>query len=304
MAKLLVTGSLGTIGRPLVQELAARGHEVWETDIQHHSGERFIRADVGSYRQLERVFEQDYDFVFHLAAEVGRTNGEEYYELLWQTNAVGTRNILEWQRKRGFKLIFFSSSEIYGEAPFAYLAEDLTDRHPVFPMNDYAITKWVNELQVRHFERRHQVPVMRLRLFNPYGPGEYYNPYRGVVCLFIYRALHQIPYQVYDGYFRAFLYIDDMVAPLANAVDRFTPGEVYNIGGQEFRSVLELSNEVIKHTGADPALVQLLPAAAHQATNKRPDLTKAVRDLGLQPRVTLEQGIPRTVAWMRTVYNR
>ena len=74
MAKILVTGSRGTLGRPLVKELEKRGHEVWGCDLQHQADEAYTRADVAEYRQLERVFEQPFDYVYHLAAEFGRIN--------------------------------------------------------------------------------------------------------------------------------------------------------------------------------------------------------------------------------------
>ena len=68
MAKILVTGSKGTLGTPLVKKLQAGGHQVWGLDLQHQPDERYFRADVTSYRQLERAFEIDYDYVYHLAA--------------------------------------------------------------------------------------------------------------------------------------------------------------------------------------------------------------------------------------------
>jgi len=109
MAKILITGIMGTLARPLKRELETRGHDVWGTDLQHQAEQKYYRADVANFRQLERVFEQDYDFVYHLAAEFGRINGEEYYDTLWTTNVIGTRNILEIQKRRKFKLIFASS---------------------------------------------------------------------------------------------------------------------------------------------------------------------------------------------------
>src|SRR5439155_19946575 len=124
MARILVTGSRGTLGRPLVKELNRRGHEVWQCDLQHQRDENYIRADIACFRQLERVFERSYEYVYHLAAEFGRLNGEEYYETLWQTNVIGTRNILEMQKKKGFRLIFASSSEIYGDRHRNVLTED------------------------------------------------------------------------------------------------------------------------------------------------------------------------------------
>jgi len=139
--KILVTGSSGTLGTRLVKELIGRGHEVWGCDLQHRRGHGYIRADVSNYRQMERIFDSNkYDYVYHLAAEFGRINGEEYYDTLWQTNVVGTRNILEIQKRRGFRMIFASSSEIYGEIKADYLKEDMK---PELQKNDYAISKWV-----------------------------------------------------------------------------------------------------------------------------------------------------------------
>lgn len=302
MAKILVTGSKGTLGTGLVRELRKRGHEVWGCDLQHQADEQYIRADVSSYRQLERVFEQPYDFVYHLAAEFGRINGEEYYDTLWQTNVIGTRNILECQRKYQFKLIFASSSEIYGDKHADLLTEEIPLQSSIIQQNDYAVTKWVNEIQCMNFEKRFGLPIVRLRFFNAYGPGEYYHAYRSVVCLFCYRALHDIPYTVYDQYYRVFMYIDDFTPTLANVVDHFMPGEVYNIGGRDYRSVNELSTIILNYLGLDDHRVTYLPQDVHNVQSKRPNITKAFEAFGHNPQVTLEDGVKRTLEWMKTVY--
>jgi len=302
MSKILVTGSLGTLGRPLVRKLRENGHDVWQCDLQHSSESQYIRADVGNYRQLERVFEQDYDYVYHLAAEFGRLNGEEYYDTLWQTNVIGTRNILEHQRRRGFRLIFASSSEIYGDRHEEILHEDIPLQKSIIQHNDYATTKWVNEIQIMNFEKRYGLPCVRLRFFNAYGPGELYHHYRSVVCLFIYRALTGMPYQVYEGYHRVFMYIDDFIPTLARVCDRFTAGEVYNIGGTEFRSVREVSDLILRHLGKSDALVEYLPEDRHNVQNKRPSIEKAAAAFGHHPVIPLEQGIPATIEWMRKIY--
>jgi dTDP-glucose 4,6-dehydratase len=302
MGKILITGVMGTLGRPLKTELERRGHDVWGLDLQHQAEQKYYRADIGSFRQLERAFEQDYDFVYHLAAEFGRINGEEYYETLWTTNVIGTRNILEIQKKKRFKLIFASSSEIYGDKHQAILSEDIPLTHSIIQHNDYAVTKWVNEIQIMNFEKRFGNPVVRLRFFNAYGPGEHYHNYRSVVCLFAYRALHRLPYEVYLGYRRVFMYIDDFIPTLANVADNFTPGEVYNIGGVEFRSVKDLSDLILTQTGMDDSLVTYLPEDKHNVLNKRPNIEKASKTFGHNPRIMLEEGVPRTIDWMRAVY--
>jgi dTDP-glucose 4,6-dehydratase len=302
MSKILVTGVMGTLGRPLKKELERRGHDVWGLDLQHQAEEKYYRADIGSYRQLERAFEQNYDYVYHLAAEFGRINGEEYYDTLWTTNVIGTRNLLELQKQKQFNLIFASSSEIYGDKHQDILSEDIPLNHSIIQHNDYAVTKWVNEIQIMNFEKRFGNPVVRLRFFNAYGPGEYYHNYRSVVCLFAYRALHRIPYDVYLGYHRVFMYIDDFIPTLANVVDNFVAGEVYNIGGNEFRSVKEMSDLILSYLGLDDSLVNYLPEDKHNVQNKRPNIDKARIAFGHDPSVVLEQGIPLTVDWMRNVY--
>jgi dTDP-glucose 4,6-dehydratase len=199
-------------------------------------------------------------------------------------------------------LIFASSSEIYGDKHKEILSEDIPLNHSIIQHNDYAVTKWVNEIQIMNFEKRFSSPIVRLRFFNAYGPGEYYHNYRSVVCLFAYRALHRLPYDVYMGYHRVFMYIDDFIPTLANVVNNFVPGEVYNIGGHEFRSVKEMSDLILKHIGLNDSLVNYLPEDKHNVINKRPNIDKAQKAFGHNPKVTLEQGIPLTIDWMRKVY--
>ncbi len=302
MAKVLITGSQGTIGRRLAERLKEAGHEVWGTDRGHAHTCNYVRADISCLRQLERVFSQQYEYVYHLAAEFGRKNGEDYYEDLWRTNVIGTRNLLEMQVRNPFQMIFASSSEIYGDTHAELLSEDLPLITPILQKNDYALSKWVNEVQIINFEQRHQVPVMRLRLFNAYGPGEFFHPYRSVVCLFVYSALFGLPYTVYQGYHRVFMYIDDLLDTLTKCLDRFCAGQVFNVGGLEYRSVEELSQLVLQYTGADPSLVKYLEHDEHNTLNKRPDVSRAVQTLGHAPRVGLEEGIPLTVEWMKRVY--
>lgn len=297
-----MTGSKGTLGRPLVRQLRSQGHEVWGCDLQHHADEQYFRADVANYRQLERVFDQRYDYVYHLAAEFGRINGEEFYDTLWQTNVIGTRNVLELQRKHGFKLIFASSSEIYGDRHEEILREEIPLNRSIIQHNDYATTKWVNEIQIMNFERRYGNPCVRLRFFNAYGPGELYHNYRSVVCLFIYRALKGLPYEVYEGYHRVFMYIDDFIPTLAKVCERFVPGEVYNIGGEEFRSVHDLSSLILKTLAITDRFVTYLPEDRHNVQNKRPDISKAKKAFDHNPKTTLEEGVPKTIDWMKQLY--
>jgi len=190
--KILVTGGAGFIGTNLVNELRSRGHEVNALDLLHNEREDYIRADVKNYRQLERVFDNnEFDYVYHLAAEYGRWNGEEYYENLWQTNVIGTKHMIRLQEKLGFKMIFFSSAEVYGDYT-GIMSEDVMEKNPVkdtYQMNDYAITKWAGEMMCMNSTTMFGTETVRVRPVNCYGPHEEYNPYKGFIPIFIYKAL-------------------------------------------------------------------------------------------------------------------
>lgn len=304
MAVILVTGGLGAVGRPLVRELRKRGHEVWVCDAFHSDGPNYVRCDVGEYRQLEQVFQRaKFDFVYHLAAEFGRWNGEHYYEKVWQTNAIGTKNMLVLQKQRGFRMVFTSSSEVYGDWGET-MAEDVMMKQPIRQMNDYAISKWVNELQILNHAERDGTETVRVRLFNTYGPGEFYSEYRSVVCQFVYRALHDMPYTVVLDAHRTSSYIDDTVRTLANIQEHFKPGEVYNIAGDEYHDIKILSDLILKHLGKSDRLVKYEKTEAHNTRDKKADISKAVRDLDHKNSVPLAVGIPRTIDWQKSIYGR
>ncbi|HEY4723938.1 MAG TPA: NAD-dependent epimerase/dehydratase family protein, partial [Anaerolineae bacterium] len=146
--------------------------------------------------------------------------------------------------------------------------------------------------------------TVRVRLFNTYGPGEPYSEYRSVACQFIYRALHDMPYTVYLDHHRTSSYIDDTACTLANITERFKPGEVYNIAGDEYHDIKSLSDMILKCLGKDDKMVKYVPVEAHNTRNKKTTIAKAVRDLDHKPTVPLSVGIPRTIEWQKEVYRR
>lgn len=302
MAKILVTGGLGFIGSNLVKELRMRGHDVWLCDIVHSDDPKSIRCDVSKYRQVERIFEQkDFEYVYHVAAEYGRWNGEDYYENLWLTNVVGTKNILRVQEKKKFKMIFFSSAEIYGDYEDV-MSEDIPEKIHIHLLNDYAMTKWVGEMQIINSAKMFGTETVRVRLFNVYGPGEHYTPYRGFIPKFIYKALHDEPYTVYLGHKRTLEYVEDICRALANITENFKAGEVYNLGGDEQYSIKYISDLILKCLGKDDSKVTYMEAEPFTTKVKTPDSTKAKRDLGFEITVKPEEGIPKTIEWFKRVY--
>lgn len=303
--KILVTGGLGTVGQPLVKALRSRGYVVYVCDLYHHHDSRYYRCDISSYRQLLSMFKElllcEVDIVYHLAAEFGRWNGEDYYENLWRTNAVGTKNLIRLQEQRQFKMVYFSSSEVYGDYP-GVMEESVMDREPIKQLNDYAMTKWIGEMQCLNSAEQHGTQTVRVRLFNTYGPGEYYSPYRSVACRFIYYALMDLPYTVYLGHHRTSTFVSDTVRTLANIPERFTPGAVYNIAGDQYHDIKELSDLVLRAAGKDDRSVTYEESEPLTTRDKKVSAERAVRDLDHRCSVPLEVGIERTTEWMRKVY--
>jgi dTDP-glucose 4,6-dehydratase len=305
--RILVTGGAGFIGTNLVNELKKRGHEVIAADLYNTERENYIRTDVQSYNQLERVFGKwKFDYVYHLAAEYGRWNGEDYYENLWATNAIGTKNMLRLQEKLKFRMIFFSSAEVYGDYE-GVMSEDVMLDNPIketYQMNDYAITKWAGELMCLNSAKMFGTETVRVRPVNCYGPGEHYTPYRGFIPKFIYCALHDKPYVVFNGHKRIIDYVGDTARTFANIVDNFIPGEVYNVAGkQEWeKDIKEYSDTILEAVGRDDSIVTYKEAEPFTTKIKTIDCSKAVRDLDHDPKITPEEGIRKTVEWMKWYY--
>ncbi|HVF22580.1 MAG TPA: NAD(P)-dependent oxidoreductase [Pyrinomonadaceae bacterium] len=313
--RILVTGGLGTVGAGLIKELRSRDHHVVASDLHHQADEigfslrtdveapLYARCDVGEFRQLERVFERcgPFDYVYHCAAEFGRWNGEDFYETLWRTNAVGTKNVIRLQERLKFRLIHFSSSEVYGDWP-ELMVESVMDEYEIKQLNDYAMTKWVNEMQIRNSALQYSTESVVVRLFNTYGPGEHYSPYRSVNCRFLYCALHSLPWTVFRGHSRTSTYLADTVRTVANISENFRAGETYNVGGTDLHTIEELSNVVLEVTGADPRLVHYQDSEILTTKLKRVDTSKSVRDLGHKNSYSLADGMKLTADWMRQVY--
>lgn len=300
--KILVTGGSGFVGSNLVSELKRRGHDVWICDLMNSGRPNYTRCDVSEYRQVEKLFDDNnFEYVYHAAAEYGRWNGEDYYENLWLTNAVGTKNIIRIQEKTKFRMTFFGSAEVYGDYD-GVMREDVMDKIPIKQMNDYAVTKWVNELQIMNSATMFGTESVRVRLFNVYGPGEHYTPYRGWIPKFIYKAIHNEPYTVYLGHKRTLEYVEDICRTLANITDNFKAGEVYNLGGNKQYDIKYVSDLILKCLGKSDSKVTYKEAEPFTTKVKTPDSSKAQKDLSFKLTIPVEKGMQKTVDWFKDSY--
>jgi dTDP-glucose 4,6-dehydratase len=183
------------------------------------------------------------------------------------------------------------------------MEEEVMSKVPIRQMNDYAMSKWVNELQALNHSEMHGTETVRVRLFNTYGPGEHYSPYRSVICRFCYCALARRPITVFKGHHRTSTYIDDCVSALATIAENFKPGEVYNISSDDYHTIEEAARLVIEAANADPKIATYKDAEPFTTIDKKVSATKAKRDLGMSTTVRLPDGIRRTIEWMQKEYD-
>jgi dTDP-glucose 4,6-dehydratase len=311
--RVLITGSEGVLGSVLKKELRDRGHDVYGCDLFHSCDPKIIRADVGERRQIARAFDfSKPDFVYHLAAEFGRNNGQEYYEQLWKTNCIGTRNVIEECIRTKAVLAHASSSEAYGLAELYTswdLHEDLLDEFPPQFHNEYALTKWTNERQVTMAVRNGKLSAAIFRFFNVYGPPERFSPYRSVVCQLAYKLLKGLPVTITKDGFRSHLWIGDWVKPVANLAERFwdldgskIKSKVFNIGGDEYTSIEELYNRLVAIIQPVSPKVTFIKTEANNCATKKPNNYRSKFLLDHDPSTSLDFGLKQTVSFLRSQY--
>ncbi len=202
------------------------------------------------------------------------------------------------QEKYKFKFVHFSSSEIYGNS-FEPMKEVSLDCIHSLPLNDYATTKWVNEVQINNSSCRECSVI--LRLFNLYGPGEHYSPYRSLICRLIYSAVFNLPFKIFKGCTRSHLFIDDAINAIANIIQTEKFSRIYNIGSYDKRPIEEIANIIMNKTGKNIELSyeELEPRTT---IHKNIDASNAVKFLKLKESICLQEGIDRTFKWMRKNY--
>ena len=302
--RILITGANGVVGKKLYNALKLRGHNVYGCDL-FHSEKPISRVDISNYREIEQEIQIIHpDIVYNCAAEFGRWNGEAHYEKVWTTNVIGLKHILRLRDIHRFNLVHFSSSEVYGDYD-KIMSESVMETTPIVQMNDYAMSKWVNEMQIMNHIRsqpNRSGNVVRVRLFNTYGPGETYHPFRSVNCVFSYKLLNNMPIKVFKGHYRSSTYIDDCIDALCNIATNFIPGRVYNIGANTLHDIEELAELNLKYTNASKDLVTYMDGEPMTTKIKIVDNTLAKTELAFKETVTLDEGVKRTVKWMKEYY--
>lgn len=307
----LITGGAGFIGSHLCDELLAAGHRVLVIDNLSTGSKANIAAHFGNANfefhldcvsnepVMHKLMEQA-DYVFHLAAVVGVQRVVESPLRTIETGAQGMSVVLSLADKLHVRVLFTSTSEVYGKSEKLPFAED---DDMVFGATSvgrwsYACGKALDEYHALAYHREHHLKVVVVRLFNTVGPRQS-GKYGMVVPRFVTSALENSPITVYgDGsHKRCFGYVKDVTWALRQLIKRDDCyGRVFNIGSPRQVSVLELANRVKEQLGSTSEIV-FVPFEAvfgpgfEETVERRPDCTRIADAIGFDPQTSLEEMI-------------
>ena len=288
--KILVTGSKGFIGTKLVPYLLSHKHEVIGIDQYILSEYNYIRADISILSELINIFKNNtFDLVIHLASECGIENCEEHIQKSMQTNLIGSYNIISLCKEYNIKLIYFSTSEIYGDS-FGHnnrMIEDI-NANLLQPKNHYAMQKLFGEKMVIK-ELNNYIIV---RPFMIYGAGENQNNYRSVIAKFIKLSLNNAKLPVHKNSYRSWLHITDFLIALNLLIENNING-TYNIGnGNEILPIDDIAKIIINKIGK--GIIEYVDIPLTRTAYKIGDFSK-LKKLGFNPSIKIENGIDELI---------
>jgi nucleoside-diphosphate-sugar epimerase len=302
--RIMISGGAGFLGSHLAERLLGMGAEVTVVDdlstgsvenIEHligRPGFRFLEADAAE------VDARGYDYLVHGASI---PSPDDYVRRPVETalsNALGLLNFL----RSGRRVLYMSSSEVYGDPQVVPTPESYWGNvNPVGPRSPYDESKRFGEALCVSFSRERGVEARIARIHNTYGPRmDATGRYARAIPRFITQALRDEPVTIYgDGaQTRSFTYVDDMIDGLLRLMLSNVEGPV-NLGSEEEISVMELAGLILELTGSRSEMVHL-PPFPDDPRRRRPDISRARRELGWEPRTPLREGLSRTIEWFRS----
>jgi nucleoside-diphosphate-sugar epimerase len=316
MSRILVAGGSGFIGSHLCDMLLAKGYFVICLDnlltgsminIKHLLGNRkfiFLKRDVVQpfdSAVLKKL--KDISAIFNLASPASPIDYQEHPEETALTNSFGTLNLLKLALKNNAKFLLASTSEIYGDPLEHPQKETYWGNVNSFGVRScYDEGKRFAETLTYIYINKYGLDARVVRIFNTYGPRMQKDDGR-VVSNFINQAIERKPLTVYGkgNQTRSFCYVSDLVTGLEKAMfTKGARGEVFNLGNPDEYTVLELARNIVKLTGSKSKIVfKRLPS--DDPTKRKPDITKAKKILGWEPKVSLEKGLNKTIDYYKSL---
>ena len=306
--KIVVTGGAGFIGSHLCTRLLDEGHNVLCVDNLITGDERNIAPLRNHphfsflYQDVTRPFEFEADAIFHLASPASPVGYMDHPIETILVNSQGTYQMLEQAKKQNAMFLVASTSEAYGDPLVHPQREDYWGNvNPIGPRACYDESKRLGETLTMEYYRQYRMNARIVRIFNTYGPNSQINDGR-MIPNFITQALLNEPLTIYgDGSItRSICYVSDLVDGLMRAMFKpHTAGEVFNLGNTEEHTVLEYAKTIIQLCEASSSII-FEPNRVDDPERRRPDISKAQRVLGWEPKISIEAGLRRTIEWFST----
>jgi len=306
--RLVITGGAGFLGSHLAEHFLGQGHAVTVLDnlitgrleniepLFGRPGFAFVKQDVTNFIHVPGKV----DAVLHFASPASPDDYAKFPIPTLKVGALGTHKALGLAKDKKAVFMIASTSEIYGDPLTSPQKEGYWGNvNPIGPRGVYDEAKRFAEAMTMAYHRYHKMPVRILRIFNTYGPRMRKNDGRAVPN-FITQALKNKPITVYGRgeQTRSLCYVSDLVAGI-DALLRSNLDTPVNIGNPRELTILDIAKLIKKLTGSRSAIAHK-PLPTDDPKVRRPDITLAKRELGWQPRVSLEEGLKATIAYFRS----
>jgi dTDP-glucose 4,6-dehydratase len=307
MARYLITGGAGFIGSHLCESFLKQGHDVICMDnystganenvasFASHPGFKFVNHNVSTFISIQ----DPVDYVLHFASPASPVDYLELPIPTLKVGSLGTHNALGLAKAKKAVFLLASTSEVYGDPLVRPQNEEYWGNvNPVGPRGVYDEAKRFAEALTMAYHRYHGLDTRIVRIFNTYGPRMRMRDGR-VVPNFITQALNGEPLTVYGQgeQTRSFQYVDDLV----RGIDRLLASEEHlpvNIGNPHEMTVLQFAKKILELTGSKSQIVYK-PLPQDDPQVRQPDIDKAKKVLGWEPKVKLEEGLARTIEYFR-----
>jgi dTDP-glucose 4,6-dehydratase len=311
--KILVTGGAGFIGANFIYCLLERHpeDEIVCLDALTYAGNlstlaeafknprfRFVRGDIADRKLVNELFEKErFDIVVNFAAESHVDRSIENPELFLRTNILGTQILMDAARNTDVSRFHqVSTDEVYGDLPLDRTDLFFTEETPIHTSSPYSASKASADLLVQAYHRTYGLPATISRCSNNYGP--YHFPEK-LIPLMISRALADEKLPVYGKgeNVRDWLYVEDHCLAIDLIIRKGRVGEVYNIGGHNERTNLEVVRTILHELGKPESLITFVTDRPGHDRRYAIDPTKITRELGWQPTTMFDTGIRKTIKW-------